>query len=481
LNITDPILAQCRFQPDSPALCVPGDHHTVITYSRLDRMIRNVARNARAAGLKPGDRAVIFSDDQILHAALILGLARARVASISGRNPELPPELNIDVIIADFGRTFSRRTRVMPADFSWTAGDGLALDEEMHTPSGDEVCRLIFTSGTTGDAKAVAYTHRMVAERVARFDYLAGNLLAAPLRSYVELGFATSLGFLLLIRTLMRGGMLLLAGSCEAAMNACDLYRVDSWVGAPGSLIPMVELYEQSEGRRCNFQAMLAGGSLLSKSLSERVRSRMCSNLIAAYGSTETNMVATAPAYITAETPGAVGYLTPGMVVQAVDRDHRALPIGKEGLIRIRGPYNVNEYVDDPEESARAFRDGWFYPGDIGSITMNNLLIIAGRQKTVMNIGGDKVKPELIEDVLTAFSGVNEAGVFGFVNDYGIEEVWAVIASTTAVDEPQLHIHCQKRLPANFVPRRFIRAQALPKNEMGKVDRRRLPELAKTA
>ena len=98
-----------------------------------------------------------------------------------------------------------------------------------------------------------------------------------------------------------------------------------------------------------------------------------------------------------------------------------------------------------------------------------------------MNIGGDKVKPELIEDVLTAFSGVNEAGVFGFVNDYGIEEVWAVIASTTAVDEPQLHVHCQKRLPANFVPRRFIRAQALPKNEMGKVDRRRLPELAKTA
>ena len=252
MNIIDPILAQCPYQPNSPALCVPGDHHTLITYSRLGKMIHNVARNARAAGLKPGARAIIFSDDQTLHAALILGLARAGVASISGRNPEMPPELNIDVIIADFGRTFSRRTRVIPADFSWTAGDGLPLDEEVRTPSGDEVCRLIFTSGTTGDAKAVAYTHRMVAERAARFDYLAGNLLAGALRTYVELGFATSLGYLCLIRTLMRGGMLVLAGSCEAAMNACDLYRVESWVGAPGSLIPMVELYEQSEGRRCN-------------------------------------------------------------------------------------------------------------------------------------------------------------------------------------------------------------------------------------
>jgi acyl-coenzyme A synthetase/AMP-(fatty) acid ligase len=74
--------------------------------------------------------------------------------------------------------------------------------------------------------------------------------------------------------------------------------------------------------------------------------------------------------------------------------------------------------------------------------------------------------------VLTAFEGVDEAGAFGFVNDYGIEEIWAVIVSTGGVN------HCQKRLPANFVPRRFIRAGAMPKNEMGKIDRRRLPELA---
>src|SRR5262249_24554076 len=151
---------------------------------------------------------------------------------------------------------------------------------------------------------------------------------------------------------------------------------------------------------------------------------------------------------------------------------------GKEGLIRIRGPYNVQEYVNDPEESARAFRNGWFYPGDIGSLTRSNLLIITGRQKTVMNIGGDKVKPELIENVLTSFESVDEAGALGYINDYGIEKIWAVIVSTAGFNEAQLHIHCQKRLPANFVPRRFIRAGAVPKNEMGKIDRRRLPELA---
>src|SRR5258708_26003074 len=164
VNIIDPILDQCGYQPDAPALCVPGQHHTVISYSQLGKMIHNVTRYARHVGPKPGDVVVIFSNDQVLHASLILGLAKAGAVTISGRNPELPPEVKIDAIIADLGRTFSRQTRVLPAGFAWSAGDGMPLEEE-RPETGDEVCRLIFTSGTTGDAKAVAYTHRMVTER----------------------------------------------------------------------------------------------------------------------------------------------------------------------------------------------------------------------------------------------------------------------------------------------------------------------------
>jgi opacity protein-like surface antigen len=127
----------------------------------------------------------------------------------------------------------------------------------------------------------------------------------------------------------------------------------------------------------------------------------------------------------------------------------------------------VSEYVGDPAETARAFRNGWFYSGDIGSITKENLLIITGRQKTVLNIGGDKVKPEIIEGVLTSFKGINEAGAVGFVNEYGLEEVWAMIVSASEIDTAALHIYCQSRLPPTFVPRRFVRADSLPKNEMG--------------
>ena len=113
-------------------------------------------------------------------------------------------------------------------------------------------------------------------------------------------------------------------------------------------------------------------------------------------------------------------------------------------------------------------------------MTKEKLLKITGRQKTVMNIGGDKINPEIVERVLTAFGGVDDAGVVGFINEYGLEEVWALIVADPELDMAQLHVHCQKRLPPTFVPRRFLRAEALPKNEMGKIDRKTLVEFTKT-
>jgi acyl-CoA synthetase (AMP-forming)/AMP-acid ligase II len=152
---------------------------------------------------------------------------------------------------------------------------------------------------------------------------------------------------------------------------------------------------------------------------------------------------------------------------------------GREGRVRIRGPYNAAGYVGDPETSATAFRDGWFYPGDIGSLTAQNLLVIATREKSLMNLGGDKIKPELIEDVLISFAQVEQAAVFSVTNALGIEEVWAIIVPWATVDEEALRTHCEQKLPGNFVPVRFMLSNELLRNQMGKIDRSRLPDIAK--
>jgi acyl-CoA synthetase (AMP-forming)/AMP-acid ligase II len=154
---------------------------------------------------------------------------------------------------------------------------------------------------------------------------------------------------------------------------------------------------------------------------------------------------------------------------------------GTEGLIRYRGHTCVDGYLGNPPGSAAFFRDGWFYPGDIGSIGPDGLLIISGREKSVLSVGGHKVTPELIEDLLLSFDGVEQAGVFPVVNSVGLEEVHAAIVARAEVDERQLFLHCQQGLPDHLVPRRFIKVEALPRNDMGKINRARLPDVARQA
>jgi acyl-coenzyme A synthetase/AMP-(fatty) acid ligase len=481
VNFVDHVLFQCRFHPPAAAMCVPGASLSLVSYGRLEQFIANVCRTAQSLKMQRGDTVAIFVQHPILHASIILGLTRLGIVTLSGRNPDLPKELKIDAVITDAPYPFTGVGRILMADFSWIMGDGQPVEgPAASVGSGDDICRIILTSGTTGDAKAVALSHRMLAERIARHHSVFGNLLPMCSRTYCDMGFATSLGFQFLIYMLWRGGTLFFPGAgAESTLQAFERYGVQNVVAAPSGLASLVKAYEQLGPISSDMNMIMTGGSLLPRPLSERVRAYICPNVVAAYGSTETSMVAAAPAHAIAEIPGAVGYVMPGMSVEIVDGNGTTLPVGGEGRVRIRGPYNAAGYVGDPETSATAFRDGWFYPGDIGSLTAQNLLVISTREKSLMNLGGDKIKPELIEDVLMSFAQVEQAAVFSVTNALGIDEVWAIIVPRATVDEKALRTHCEEKLPGNFVPARFTLTNELPRNQMGKIDRSRLPDIAK--
>jgi acyl-CoA synthetase (AMP-forming)/AMP-acid ligase II len=247
-------------------------------------------------------------------------------------------------------------------------------------------------------------------------------------------------------------------------------------VASPAALAEFVGYYESAPALTAALDVVLSVGGMLSRSLSERVRARVCSNLIACYGSTEANIVATALAHAIAETSGAVGYVTPGVTVGIVDSSGHPLPAGEEGLVRVSGRFTVAGYRGDADESRNAFHDGWFYPGDIGRLTADRLLVLSGRETAVLNLGGDKVSPERIEQALASFPGVQQAVAFAVPNIAGIEELVVAIV-TTNFDADALRSHCERELPAAFVPTRFIQVTDIPRSEMGKIDRRRLVEL----
>ena len=170
------------------------------------------------------------------------------------------------------------------------------------------------------------------------------------------------------------------------------------------------------------------------------------------------------------------GRLLPGMSVEIVDDFGNVLP-GIQGTVRIRGPSDVSGYIGDPEQSRAAFRDGWFYPGDVGSLSSDKLLRISGRVKPVINLGGEKVKPEAIEEVVLSFEGIGQAAAFGTTDAMGIEELRR--RRPHGLERGRRARALRSQAAARADPTRFVVVKELPLNAIGKVDRRRLAEIAK--
>ncbi len=476
MNIVEPILFQAKYHPESPALCAQGID--VVSYARLTAQMHNIARRAIACGLKRGNIVALSIDGPLLHAALILGLTLAGMVPVSVAIHNPPDGLKIDAVLRITYYPLIEQVPHLPVDHSWLAGDGSPVET---VPSGslasEEACRIVLTSGSTGDPKAVALTHRMVAARNARLEYIVGNQNPICSRVYMHMGLAAALAYQFLIYLLGRGGTVFFSGdSLDNTLRAFEVFKIEAMLATPTTLAHLLANCDRYPSIDLHVGLIISTGSLLPRSLLERVRPRLCTHLVTGYGSTETAMSATAPAHRIAHVEGAAGYVTPGMRIEIVDEADCSLPAGSEGIVRIASEFAVERYIDDPVESAKVFRGGWFYPGDLGSLTPDNLLIISGRQNDVLNAGGGKMAAEKVEAALVSFKGVNQAAAFMATSKLGVEETWAAIVCSEEIDIDSLRAHCRSRMPAVFVPAHVVTLDALPINATGKVDRPRLKQ-----
>lgn len=482
MNVFDAFRCQMRHQPTAPAICAPGTRFNLVSYGRLDAFANNIARRALANGIQRGETIAIRCSDPILHWSLILGLARIGAVTVSILDPVIPPECRVTATVSDAAGTLQNAGRIVPVDAGWTDGDGTPPPAAVAEPDHTADARMILTSGTTGRAKAVALSHAMIVRRLQAYDATFGGRIPACTRTFVDVGVSANIGFLWGLYMLSRGGLLVLRGSDAATtLQSFTLYNVQCMVASPGGLAEFLDYYERSPAFASPFEAVLSVGSYLSKPLADRLRATLCSHVVSAYGATECSPVAAAPAHHIGGTPGAVGYVAPGIALETATADGRALAAGSEGLIRYRGHTCVAGYVGDPPGSEAFFRDGWFYPGDVGRVTADGMLVISGREKAIIDLGGDKISPDAIEAALMAFPGVVHAAAFGRPNSLGIEEVWVAFTSHGTLNADAIRAHCTRLLPASQIPARIFQVPDIPRNAAGKTDRRKLLELGRSA
>jgi acyl-coenzyme A synthetase/AMP-(fatty) acid ligase len=481
MNIVDPILFNARYNPSAVAVCTPGTDPPLLTYGELEGWTNNIARLAVSHDMARGQIVAVYVADKILHLAIVLALARLGIPTISPRTPILPNTFDIPAVITDQNVPFENAKRVITVDAAWKRSHEQPLaDHWFYQTSGSDLCRIAQTSGTTGEAKAIAFTHEKLLGRIGRYQFIHGGQFSACRRLFCDFGIQSGIGFQTILYMLCCGGTIHLFGADSQSMvQAFDLYKVDGMIAAPQGLSQYLQFYELPGAPECGFDFIVCLGAPLSRALTARVQMSMSPNLLNAYGSTECGQVAAGPVNLIAQVPGAVGFVAPDVVIEIVDDADNALPVGAEGRVRIKSPYSVTEYFGDRVGSTEAFRGEWFYPGDVGSLAANRMLFISGRSNSVINIGGDKIKPELVEEVLVRLGKIQEAAVFAHADSLGIAELWAavVLFPHAALDVRALQSLCAISLGRPYAPRRIIQVASLPKNRVGKLDRSKLAAL----
>ncbi len=250
-------------------------------------------------------------------------------------------------------------------------------------------------------------------------------------------------------------------------------FAVDLMVASTQQLRDLIEAQTVAPVALGSLRAVHVGGNVMSQAFLETARTRICRRIICAYGSTEAGTVAHAPSEMLRGTDGAVGQVAPWATVEAVDDAGSVLPRGEVGLIRIRTKGQGHAYTAAKGQREN-FRDGWFYPGDRGTVTPDGMMVIVGRTHELINAGGAKVAPELIEELLVARPDVKDAAALAMTGASGIEELWVAIMPSGAPPDPaEIVAYCGKT-NADYRPAQVRFVEAIPRSALGKVAREQL-------
>lgn len=435
---------RARETPDAVAVHLAG---STLSYSRLNEMVAGRAASLGAMNVAPGAVLALAANGSDL---LLTMLA----AHWSGH-----PFMPLDPATAELRwPQLCPSTPPLPCLLPAAPLPGTAA-VALEPASGESAALIIATSGSEGAPKGVVLPHRA--------------LLAAAMASNARIPLSTADTWLDCLPLTHVGGLSIfwrsfLAGASVRLHEGFDTSAVwaDLQAGRAShiSLVPamLAQLLELADGAPppATLRCVLVGGAALSRPLWQQARDAGWP-LHVSYGMSET------AAQIALLLPtddwheGLVGHALP-----AVD-----LAIGDDGRIRMRGPQRMRGYLGGAMQDC----DEWLTTGDLGRIDPDGTLTVLGRADDVLVSGGHNLHPAEIEARLANCPGVEDAAV-----TRSSDPVWGDIITALVVGgagEDSVAAWCRASLPSPMRPRRIVCVAALPRNAMGKLERRRLPDL----
>jgi long-chain acyl-CoA synthetase len=336
----------------------------------------------------------------------------------------------------------------------------------------DSVALLIYTSGTTARPKGVMLTHANVFE-MARIwvDWLAASardrcLLILPL--FHVNGIMVSV-----VGPLLAGGSVVIGPRFEAATfwDVVARERPTYFSAVPTILTSLMARDIGSRDAASSLRFVGCGAAPASAELLRSFEERFATPVIEGYGLSECTVAATINPLSGDRKPGTVGLPLPGITVAVMGPSGDLVAGGASGEVVIKGATVMRGYLNMPDETGAALRDGWLHTGDVGHIDPDGYLVISDRIKDLIIWSGENVSAKEVETVIGSHPAVLQASVVGRAHErYGEEPVAFVsLKAGFEVSSAELVAHCAVSLARFKVPREVWVLPELPTNAVGKL------------
>jgi acyl-CoA synthetase (AMP-forming)/AMP-acid ligase II len=342
-------------------------------------------------------------------------------------------------------------------------------------PSANDLSRTAFTSGTTGDPKAVLHLHNTT-NCAARFVNEGLRIDEdSVLLAFLPVGL--NWGLLNVLQAVFAGCTIVLQEvfDAEQALALIERERVTHFCCAPAHLVSLLSVSDLGRYDLSSLQVMTTGGASCPIEVIREVRACLPGHLLELYGMLECGFQShTTLADDPEEVCGLVGRPLRQMGIRVVDNDGRDCPSGTAGEILTCGPSVTVGYYNNPDANARSFSpDGWFATGDIGILDAKGYLKIVDRKKELIIRGGANIYPREIEEVLYQHPKVIEAAAVGVPDPRLGERVCACIVPRPgeSLTFEEMIAFLRGKIATYKLPEFFRLLDALPRTPTGKVQK----------
>ncbi|NLI91623.1 MAG: long-chain fatty acid--CoA ligase [Peptococcaceae bacterium] len=468
-----------------------------ITYGQLDQEVNNLAQGLIDNGLKANDKVAVILGNCSAFVKIYFAIMRAGGAIVPLNL--LYKEEEIKYILKDADIQFlvihqnnltdlEKLLKEFPALKAIVIGGTkekniIPYEELLNNQSapvnipidGNNIAACLYTSGTSGKPKGALLTHGNLMFLTETCRERMGIGKDDSGLCFIPLAHIFSLLVNMLIPVYLGATFTILPQFIpQLVLNEISKKKITYFAAVPAMYGALLSLLSQDPSFDISsLKLCVSGGSPLPIEITKIFNEKYGIPIIEGSGPTEAVACLGLPE---ANKPGTVGLPFRGVEVKIIDENEETLPPGEVGEFCVRGPSVMQGYLNLPEVNAVALKGGWFHTGDLAKIDEDGYVSIIGRKKDMILVGGFNVYPAEVEQCLCQHPKVLEAAVIGIPDkDRGeIPKAFIVLKPGMDAEPKEFILYCRKLLANYKCPREVVIVEKLPKNEMGKIDKKLL-------